>query len=43
MPRGEERENLALVRMDGLEEVLDRLRRGFRSCGTLYFPWHPDD
>jgi DNA-binding MarR family transcriptional regulator len=43
MPRGQERESLALVRMDSLEEVLDRMRGGFGAGGTLYYPWHPDD
>jgi DNA-binding MarR family transcriptional regulator len=43
MPKGDDREDEALWQMVHLEVLLDRLRRGFRARGTLYYPWHPDD
>jgi DNA-binding MarR family transcriptional regulator len=43
MAPGEDRDDEALWRMCGLEEMLDRLREGFRAGGTLYYRWHPDD
>jgi DNA-binding MarR family transcriptional regulator len=43
LPPGVERDDTALWRMCGFEEVLDRWREGLRARGSLYYPWHPDD
>jgi len=26
-----------------LESLLNKMRRTFRDCATLYYRWHPDD
>jgi DNA-binding MarR family transcriptional regulator len=43
MPPDVHRENEAFLRMGQLEFLLDTLRDGFDTGGTLYYPWHPDD
>jgi DNA-binding MarR family transcriptional regulator len=43
MPKGKKRERLAFWPMCQLEEMLDKLRRGFHARGRLHYPWHPDD
>jgi DNA-binding MarR family transcriptional regulator len=43
MPPGEDRDDAAFRLMCSVEEVLDRLRKGFRAGGTHHYPWHPDD
>jgi DNA-binding MarR family transcriptional regulator len=43
MPPDIQRENEALFRMAALDTMLDTLRYGFRTGGTLYYRWSPDE